>query len=260
MNIDWLAVTGWSVIALGLCCIPTGVICSLLPILPGPPISALAPLLVAAGFVIMGTPLGGWMWALVVITIGIGIVVTVIDAVAPLLGRKLGRSSKSAMVGAYYGLGIGLLFSMQLGGLAGASSLATVGLSILLSAVLGAMLLFLGPLLGGFIGELASMRVELPDPLPPPDEEPPAELPPPAEDEEAAQDEAGSADDESTDALMPPPPTATAPLGRILLRAAWAGIAQGIGLLLTTGAKVAYGTFAGVASLIVLTVVLLANF
>ncbi len=212
LSLDWIATLGVVMIVIGLISAAAGIICSLLPVLPGPPLSALAPLLVQGGVYALKLPTATWTWVLMIGALAIGLVVTIIDAVAPLLGKRLGRTSRASMVGSYYGLGIALLFSLQLGGCSTAHSLATVGLSVVAGTLGGAVLLLFGPLAGGMVGELSTM--------------------------------------DSRQAEGRPIPT----VGQILERAARAGLAQAVGLLLTTAAKLVYGAVAAAVAIALLVV------
>lgn len=242
---------GLLVLMLGISCVPLGVVFSVLPVLPGPPVAMLAPLLVAAGLYLMDVPLSGWVWLLLVPSVAVGLVVTAIDVVAPLLGRKLGRTSRSAMVGSYYGLGIGLMFATHIGGVSGVASAATVGLSILVGALGGAALLFAGPVVGGFCGELSSMTLARPKRIvgaDPPDDEPPS-----GDDDDTPDVDDGGAVVVAGDPSAGPPALARADtVGEILWNATKAGLAQGLGLLLTTGAKVVYGVAMGLVCALIL--------
>jgi len=77
-----------------------------------------------------------------------------------LAGKILGGTSQGAVIGSYYGLGLAMLFSLQLGGVSGAGSLVTLGFSLILGGMISVVLLILGPLLGGFVGELASQPTQ----------------------------------------------------------------------------------------------------
>ncbi len=245
----WL---GLLVMTLGFSCVPLGVVFSVVPILPGPPVAMVAPLLVAGGLYMMDAQLSGWVWLLLVPSLAAGLVVTAIDVVAPWLGRKLGRTSRSAMVGSYYGLGIGLLFATHIGGISGAASAATVGLSILVGAVGGAAMLFAGPVIGGFCGELSSMKLPPPPAdvgADPPDDDTPDDDAP--DDDAPADEEAGALMVAETAKAGPPALASPDTVGMILWRATKAGLAQGLGLLLTTGAKVVYGLAMGVVCILI---------
>ncbi len=205
---DWALIAGWALISVGGLCALAGTLFGLLPILPGPPVATLGPVLVVAGMQAKGDPISGWGWLLLAIAVLAGLVVTAIDALSPILGKKLGGTSRGAMVGSYFGLGIALLFSAHVGGLGAATSLVTAGLGILAGALLAVVLLFMGPLLGGMVGELMAM---------------------PGEDSARV----------STDPRLP--------YSRLVWEALAAGVAQCIGLLVTTGTKVLYG-FAAIAA------------
>jgi len=201
-----IEIIGLTILIGGLCCVPLGVLFSLLPTVPGPPLSGSAPLISLAGLHVMGTSAPAWAWLVAAVVALIGAALTVVDLISPVIGKQLGRSSRASLIGAYYGLGIAALLSMQLGAIAGATSLLTVGLGFIAATLLGVALIVAGPLLGGFVGELASM----------PRRSSVAEVSP-----------------------------ATPALGQVMHQAMVAGLAQGGGLLVTTGAKVLFGLGVG---------------
>jgi uncharacterized protein YqgC (DUF456 family) len=204
---DWASILGVALVVLGCSSSLAGVAFGLLPVLPGPPVAMAGPVLVIAGFTVMGEPVSGWGWAMLAAVVLLGLVVTAIDLLSPILGKKLGGTGRGAMVGAYFGLLIALLFSLHLQGLGAAGSLVSAGFALLLSTLGALVLLFLGPMLGGMVGDLLAR---------------PAVMEPGA------------------DGL--PKPT-----GQLLWEALAAGVAQCVGLLITTGTKVLYGVGTAVA-------------
>jgi hypothetical protein len=147
-------------VVLGITGVLVGLLFSFIPGLPGPPFSALSPFLVLSGFLAGGfsVPTAPWIFAFLFALIGV--VVTVADLLAPLAGKLLGGTSRGAVIGSYYGLSLAMLFSLQLGSVSGAASLVTMGFTLLLGGSAGVILLLLGPLVGGFVGELASAQGE----------------------------------------------------------------------------------------------------
>jgi len=205
-----LEILGWVMLSAGLLCVLGGLVFSLLPMLAGPPVSAVAPLLVLTGLHLLDPSLPVWVWV-VALALGLfGALLTAVDLLSPALGKVLGRSSRSSMVGAYYGLAIGALLAMQIGGLCSATSLATVGVSLVAGTFLSVIVVFAGPLAGGFVGELAAMP----------------------------RHPRGTSKSNSTDSHE---------MDSILRQAALASLAQGGGLLLTTGSKLVYGLVVGAA-------------
>jgi hypothetical protein len=205
---DWASVFGVTLVILGCCSALAGIVFGLLPVLPGPPAAMAGPVLVVAGFTVMDEPISGWGWAMLAAAVVLGLVVTAIDLFAPLLGKKLGGTGRGAMVGAYFGLMIALLFSLHIGGVGAATSLVSVGLSLVLSALGALALLFLGPMLGGMVGDLVAKPAVI---------------------------------------QRDPDSGAVRPLGQLLWESLAAGVAQCLGLLITTGTKVVYGLAATVA-------------
>lgn len=137
-----------------------GLAFSILPGVPGPPFSALCPPLMLLGLVPLGFSVSTTLWVVVALFAALGVLVTIADLLAPLAGKLLGGTSRGAAIGSYYGLGLAMLFSIHLGGVSGAGSLFTLGLSFILGGLISLALLILGPLLGGFVGELASAPVQ----------------------------------------------------------------------------------------------------
>jgi uncharacterized protein YqgC (DUF456 family) len=197
---DWASVAGVLLVILGCCSSMAGIAFGLLPVLPGPPVAMAGPVLIVAGFTVMDEPISGWGWAMLAAVILLGLVVTTIDLFSPILGKKLGGTGRGAMVGAYFGLMTALLFSVHISGIGAAGSLASAGLALLLSSLAALVLLFLGPMLGGMVGDLVAKPV-------------------------VRHAESGT----------------TKPLGQLLWESLAAGIAQCLGLLITTGTKVVYG-------------------
>jgi uncharacterized protein YqgC (DUF456 family) len=197
---DWASVAGVLLVILGCCSSLAGIAFGLLPVLPGPPVAMAGPVLVIAGFTVMDEPISGLGWAMLAVVLLLGIVVTAIDLFSPLLGKKLGGTGRGAMVGAYFGLMTALLFSVHISGIGAAGSLASAGLALLLSTLASLVLLFLGPMLGGMVGDLVAKPV-------------------------VRHAQSGT----------------HKPLGQLLWESLAAGIAQCLGLLITTGTKVLYG-------------------
>ena len=208
-------IMGWILLVLGISCVPLGVLFSLLPMIPGPPVSAAAPVSILGGMHLLGFVSPPWIWFVALLLAVLGLIVAGVDLLSPIIGKYLGRTSRGAMIGSYYGLAIAVLLSLQLGGVASATAPLTVGIGLVVGTWLGAALVVLGPLLGGFVGELAAMPLE------------------------------GDRN---------PTPTK---LGPLLERATIAGLSQGGGLLVTTGAKVVYGLVVGLACVAMAAVVYL---
>ncbi len=186
-------------VLLSAACVMGGLVFSVLPGIPGPPFSAISPLLALFGLQAGGFPVSTPLWITAAIFACLGALVTVADLLAPLAGKLLGGTSRGAVIGSYYGLGLAMLFSLHLGGVSGAGSLITLGLSLVVGAGISVALMIMGPLLGGFVGELASRPVP------------------------------------KKNGMVP------YGMGPMVKHAARAGIAQFLGLLLTTTTKFLYG-------------------
>ena len=199
---DWASIIGVALVCLGCTSSLAGTLFGLLPILPGPPVAMAGPVLVIAGFTVMSEPVSGWGWVMLAAVIVLGLVVTAIDIFAPLLGKKLGGTGRGAMVGAYFGLMIALLFSAHIGGVGAATSLFSAGLTIVLGALGALVLLFLGPMLGGMVGDLVGRPAVV---------------------------------------QRDPDSGAARPTSQLIWESLGAGVAQCLGLLITTGTKVVYG-------------------
>lgn len=208
---------GVVLILLGVLALVVGFAGSLLPALPGPPVSAVGPLLVQAGIWCVAGVASVWGWALVVVALVLGVAATVVELGAPLLARRMATSNRGATIGAYYGLFIGLLGAGSLGAVGAGGSIVTLGVSLVVSTTLATGLLVAGPFAGAFVGQLAAQ----------PDPDDPAVI----------------------DWVEDPwrPEHGVYPLIR---EAALSGAAQVASLLLTTGAKVAYGALAAVIAAI----------
>ncbi len=203
---DWAMILGVTLVVVGCCSSLTGIVFGLLPILPGPPVAMAGPVLVVAGFTVIGEPVSGWGWAMLAVVVVLGLVVTAIDLFSPILGKKIGGTGKGAMIGAYFGLFVALLFSMHISGIGAAGSLVSAGFALLLSTLASLALLFAGPMLGGMVGDLVGKPV-------------------------VAHEASGT----------------TKPMMQLLLESLAAGVAQCLGLLITTGTKVLYGVVTAVA-------------
>lgn len=198
---DWPLLGGVALMTLGAGSAAAGIVFGVLPVLPGPPVAMLGPVLVVAGLTVAGAPLAGWGWLLLAAVLLLGLVVTGLDLLAPVLGRRLGGGGRGAMAGAYLGLGVAGGLTLHIGSLGTASSLVTFGLGLLAGAIASMVVLVLGPLLGGMVGELCAQPARRPETVEGP----------------------------------------LRPLRLVVWDALATGLAQCLGLLITTGAKVLYG-------------------
>ncbi len=214
-----MTVLGLVLILCGVVALVVGFVGSIFPALPGPPVAAVGPLLVNGGVWALAGSVGLLSWILVALGLVLGLGATLLELFSPLIAEKIGRTSRGATLGAYYGLVLALLGAGSFGVVGAGASLVTVGLSFVLGTGMALVLILFGPFLGAFVGELAAQ----------PDPEDPAiqQL-----EEEPWRPEHG-----------------VAPL---LTRAAISGVAQLASMVLTTGAKLAYCGLAVVLSGIVL--------
>ncbi len=99
-----------------------GIIGSLIPVLPGPPTSWVGLLLLYLTTIV---PLDWWVLG---ISLGIAVIITILDYVIPAMGTKKSGGSRYGMWGTTLGLFIGLFFiPLPLGFLIGAFAGAFVG-------------------------------------------------------------------------------------------------------------------------------------
>ncbi len=91
-------------LSLGLLCCLAGIVGSILPVMPGPPISWLGLLLF---FFIPDISIDYWFLG---ITLGIAIFIFVMDYVIPILGTKYFGGTRAGTIGSTLGLLVGLFF------------------------------------------------------------------------------------------------------------------------------------------------------
>ena len=130
---------------------------SLLPVLPGPPMTALGNLLVQIG---IGTGASQDSWTCCIISIVLGIVMTIADFMAPGIVAKMGGSSKTS--GRYALIGVILACFVSCTG-GGPITAATGGLGALPAFVVGISLIFGFAYFGGRIGELKELSPDEPN-------------------------------------------------------------------------------------------------
>ena len=137
----------FSILALGLFFCVVGILGSILPILPGPPLSWLGLLML---YLLPSVPLDYWFLG---ITLGIAIFIFALDYAMPIIGTKYFGGSRAGAIGSTVGLVIGLFFP-PLGFLIGPFVGAFLG-EILFNAKSNSQYAFKSAL-GSFIGFLAS--------------------------------------------------------------------------------------------------------
>ena len=129
---------------------------SLLPVLPGPPMTALGNLMIQIG---IGTGASQGSWTCCIASVVLGIIMTVADFMAPGIVSKMGGSSKTSGRYALFGV-IFACFVSCVGG--GPITAASGGLGALPSVFIGILLIFGFAYFGGRIGELKELPPEEP--------------------------------------------------------------------------------------------------
>lgn len=140
-------------IGLGICSLLAGVVGSIVPMLPGPQLSALGNLLVQAGLSFNGTS-NLSSWALCITSIILSVILAFVDFIAPQMVTKMGGASKTAGKYAMYAM-IVMFIGSCIGG--SAISTMTMGLGTLPAILIGLGAMFLAAFLGGMIGELKEL-------------------------------------------------------------------------------------------------------
>ena len=144
-------------IGFGILSLCAGFVGSLLPVLPGPPLTALGNLLIQLG---IGTDASEASFACCILSIVLGIFMTIADFLAPRIVTKMGGSSETS---GRYAL-IGVIFACFVsctGG--GPISVVTAGFGAIPSVFVGMSLIFGFAYLGGRIGELKELPADEPD-------------------------------------------------------------------------------------------------
>ena len=200
-------------VVLGFLLVIAGITFSVIPGIPGPPLSGLAVLAVQLGLWWDGKDhSAGWVAGGVAVVLGL--VVTAVDFAAPQLADRIRKASFGAKLGAYLGMLAAVLLSLFVSALLGAigagGGLLTGGIAFVvttvLSAIAGLLLFFLVPFVGASLGELLSGREDGPD----------------------------------------------ATVGDVLRGALRVGLVQAMGLVITTIAKVLFGVLAVVTCVLLL--------
>jgi hypothetical protein len=124
-------------VILGVICILIGIIGSILPGLPGPPLSYLGLLLLHWTKLVDFSQRSLIIWAVIVI------LVSILDYVVPIWGTKKYGGTKAGVVGSTVGLIVGIVLLPLLGIVLGPMGLI---------GILG------GPFIGAFIGEMSAGR------------------------------------------------------------------------------------------------------
>jgi len=139
-------------VVLGICLLIVGLVGCILPVIPGPPLSYVALLLLQA------TTFGDFSVAFLVITALITVVVTVADYVLPAWGTKKWGGSRAGTIGAIVGLLIGLFF-LPIGIIVGPFVGAFVGELIIGRDTNAALRSGLGSFIGFLLGTVVKLTV-----------------------------------------------------------------------------------------------------
>ncbi|MBN94545.1 MAG: hypothetical protein CL928_10800 [Deltaproteobacteria bacterium] len=138
-------------LALAVC----GIAFSLIPVLPGPPLSAVVLLILQWGLDQSGQATDvGWAVAFSALVVGLGL--SAIDMFAPILAERMGQTSRPASLGAYAGMIIGFGLSTVVGIPLAVTGFVTFLLGTVLAAAISIAFVFGMPFVGALVGELVS--------------------------------------------------------------------------------------------------------
>jgi len=136
-----------------------GIAFSLVPVLPGPPLSAVVLLLLQWGLDQSGQA-GELGWAVAFSALVVGLGLSAVDLAAPILAERLGQTSRSASIGAYAGMTIGFGLSAVVGIPLAITGFVTFLLGAGLAASVSIVLVFGMPFVGALVGELISRGLD----------------------------------------------------------------------------------------------------
>ena len=139
-------------VILSCCLIVGGVVGCILPVLPGPPLSYVALLLLQA------TRFANFSVKFLLITAAVTVIVTVIDYLLPAWGTKKWGGSRAGTIGSIVGLVVGVFFS-PLGIIVGPFAGAVVGELIAKRSTNEALRSGFGSLAGFLLGTVAKFTV-----------------------------------------------------------------------------------------------------
>ena len=134
---------------------------SLLPVLPGPPLTALGNLIIQLGLALDGDA-SGLSWGLCLLSVLLGIIMTIADFIAPQIVASFGASGKTS--GRYATLGVVLAFFVSCTG-ATPITAVTGGVGFIPSVIAGVLLIFVAAYFGGRVGELKELPSDEPNRL-----------------------------------------------------------------------------------------------
>jgi len=141
--------TSMMLVGAGVLSLVVGFIGCIIPAIPGPKLSALGNLLLQIGFTMDG-PTSRLGWALCILSVVGGVVMTVADLLAPLVVSRLGVSSRKAGRYATAGVAIALILGCTGGG---PVAVMTAGWGTIPAVVIAALTVFAGAFIGGAVGE-----------------------------------------------------------------------------------------------------------
>ena len=149
------------IIAIGGVTLLAGFVGSLLPLLPGPPLTALGNLIIQFALAMNGDA-SALSWGLCLLSVILGIIMTIADFVAPQIVATLGGSGKTS--GRYATLGVVVAFFVSCTG-ATPITAVTGGFGIIPSVLVGVLLIFVAAYFGGRVGELKELPSDEPNRL-----------------------------------------------------------------------------------------------
>ena len=148
-------------IAIGGVTLLAGFVGSLLPLLPGPPLTALGNLIIQFALAMNGDA-SALSWGLCLLSVILGIIMTIADFLAPQIVATLGGSGKTS--GRYATLGVVIAFFVSCTGGTPITA-ATGGFGIIPSVLVGVLLIFVAAYFGGRVGELKDLPSDEPNRL-----------------------------------------------------------------------------------------------
>ena len=148
-------------IAIGGVTLLAGFVGSLLPLLPGPPLTAFGNLIIQFALAMNGDA-SALSWGLCLLSVILGIIMTIADFLAPQIVATLGGSGKTS--GRYATLGVVIAFFVSCTGGTPITA-ATGGFGIIPSVLVGVLLIFVAAYFGGRVGELKDLPSDEPNRL-----------------------------------------------------------------------------------------------
>ena len=146
-------------LVLGFLSLIAGIVGSIVPMMPGPQLSALGNLLIQAGLSLNNSS-DVASWTLCLASIAFSIILAFVDFIAPEIVTRMGGASKTA--GRYAMFAVVIVF---IGSCVGGSviSTATAGFGTIPVIVVGTLAVLGAPCIGGMIGELRELPKDTPN-------------------------------------------------------------------------------------------------